>query len=148
MGVGKTQKRQTSEKSRRRESGSQRQSPSKATVGGKGLDSEKNALERQTCGVGQARGGAAETSALAKFPVGRFGQACLLSQGPGQGALLSTRMLERCQETEMQKGNWLLDAIRSNLGERDPTLAKFEVVAQTDPRADMEEKLKANTLHF
>lgn len=89
--MGKTQKRQTSEKSRR-ESGpspARGKSPGKAIVGGRGLDSEENALEMQACGVGQARGGAAETSALAKLPVGRFGQACLPSQGPGQGALLA-----------------------------------------------------------
>lgn len=58
-----------------------------------------------------------------------------------------SRMLEPCQEVETQKRNWLLDAIRSNLGERDPTLAKYEVAAQTYPRADMKEKLKANPLH-
>lgn len=53
---------------------------------------------------GKPGGGDAETSGLAKFPVGRFGQICLLSQGPGQGALLpTTRMLEHCQEIGKQK---------------------------------------------
>lgn len=55
-------------------------------------------------GEGKPVGGDAETSGLAKFPVGRFGQICLLSQGPGQGSLLpTTRMLEHCQEIGKQK---------------------------------------------